>query len=152
MTDHTDPDTHSVYADATAMRGSGSAMIELEHVDKFFGDFQALADINLKVASQEVVVVIGPSGSGKSTMIRCINRLEEHDRGRIVVDGTEVSDDQLRAPTAASTVEADCPIRTASITVQRPVPFCPALSRIASTAGPPARSCAASTSAVISTR
>jgi general L-amino acid transport system ATP-binding protein len=82
-----------VFADATAMRGTGAPMIELEHVDKFFGDFQALRDINLKVAAQEVVVVIGPSGSGKSTMIRCINRLEEHDSGRIVVDGTELSND-----------------------------------------------------------
>jgi general L-amino acid transport system ATP-binding protein len=82
-----------VFADATAMRGTGVPMIELEHVDKFFGDFQALKDINLKVAGQEVVVVIGPSGSGKSTMIRCINRLEEHDAGRIVVDGTELSND-----------------------------------------------------------
>jgi general L-amino acid transport system ATP-binding protein len=91
----TQPDDQrpEVFADATAMRGTGSAMIELEHVDKFFGDFQALRDINLKVAGQEVVVVIGPSGSGKSTMIRCINRLEEHDSGRIVVDGTELSND-----------------------------------------------------------
>ena len=86
-------DAASVYADATAMTGSGDAMIELEGVDKFFGSFQALRNINVKVASQEVVVVIGPSGSGKSTMIRCINRLEEHDAGRIVVDGTELSND-----------------------------------------------------------
>ena len=82
-----------VFADATAMRGSGTAMIELEGVDKFFGDFQALSDINLRIGRQEVVVVIGPSGSGKSTMIRCINRLEEHDAGRIVVDGVELSHD-----------------------------------------------------------
>ncbi|MDH3705895.1 MAG: amino acid ABC transporter ATP-binding protein [Acidimicrobiia bacterium] len=68
-------------------------MIELEGVDKFFDDFQALKDINLKVGRQEMVVVIGPSGSGKSTMIRCINRLESHDAGRIVVDGTVLSDD-----------------------------------------------------------
>jgi len=86
-------DRAPVYADATEMTGSGEAMIELTHVDKFFGSFQALSDINVKVASQEVVVVIGPSGSGKSTMIRCINRLEEHDAGRIVVDGTELSND-----------------------------------------------------------
>ena len=83
----------AVYADATEMTGTGQAMIQLEHVDKYFGSFQALSDINVKVASQEVVVVIGPSGSGKSTMIRCINRLEEHDAGRIVVDGTELSND-----------------------------------------------------------
>jgi general L-amino acid transport system ATP-binding protein len=83
-----------VFADATQMMGSSSeVMIDVEAVDKFFGDFQALRNINMKVGKQEVVVVIGPSGSGKSTLIRCINRLEEHDRGRIVVDGVELSDD-----------------------------------------------------------
>jgi general L-amino acid transport system ATP-binding protein len=82
-----------VFADATHVAGTGEVMIELSGVDKFFGDFQALRDINLKVGRTEVVVVIGPSGSGKSTMIRCINRLEEHDAGRIVVDGTVLSDD-----------------------------------------------------------
>src|SRR5690606_40493672 len=81
----------TIFADATQV--SGDAVIEMEHVDKFFGDFQALRDINLRVGRQEVVVVIGPSGSGKSTMIRCINRLEEHDAGRIVVDGVELSND-----------------------------------------------------------
>ena len=80
-----------VFADAT--KAVGEVIIELEHVDKFFGSFQALKDISLKVGLQEVVVVIGPSGSGKSTMIRCINRLEEHDNGRIVVDGIELSED-----------------------------------------------------------
>ncbi len=82
----------AVFNDATAITTS-RVMIEIEHVDKLFGDFQALKDINLKVGAQEVVVVIGPSGSGKSTLIRCINRLEEHDAGRIVVDGTELSND-----------------------------------------------------------
>ena len=86
-------DDAAVFDDATAMTGTRDVMIEIEHVDKFFGDFQALKDINLKVGAQEVVVVIGPSGSGKSTLIRCINRLEEHDGGRIVVDGTELSND-----------------------------------------------------------
>ena len=62
-------------------------IILMEHVDKFFGSFQALKDINLVVARKEVVVVIGPSGSGKSTLIRCVNRLEKHDRFRVVVDG-----------------------------------------------------------------
>ncbi len=83
----------NVFSDATQMAGTGESMIELVGVDKFFGDFQALKDINMTVGKQEVVVVIGPSGSGKSTMIRCINRLEVHDSGRIVVGGIELSDD-----------------------------------------------------------
>jgi len=83
--------TPNVFADAT--QAKGEAVIELTDVDKFFGDFQALGNINMNVGSQEVVVVIGPSGSGKSTLIRCINRLEKHDRGTIVVDGIELSED-----------------------------------------------------------
>jgi general L-amino acid transport system ATP-binding protein len=73
--------------------GTGEPIITLSEVDKFFGDFQALKNINLVVGKQEVVVVIGPSGSGKSTMIRCINNLEQHTNGRIVVDGVELSED-----------------------------------------------------------
>jgi general L-amino acid transport system ATP-binding protein len=84
-------------ADLTALAskagGTGEAIIECEGVEKWFGRFQALSGIDLAVGRQEVVVVIGPSGSGKSTLIRCINRLEEHDRGRIVVDGTELTND-----------------------------------------------------------
>nr|WP_170313685.1 amino acid ABC transporter ATP-binding protein [Phytoactinopolyspora halophila] len=68
-------------------------MIRCETVDKWFGAFQALRQIDLVVGRQEVVVVCGPSGSGKSTLIRCINRLEKHDAGTIVVDGIELSDD-----------------------------------------------------------
>jgi general L-amino acid transport system ATP-binding protein len=83
----------SVQADATTTTGDGEMVIRVEHVDKFFGDFQALRDINVNVGAREVVVVIGPSGSGKSTLIRCINRLEEHDAGRIEVDGTELTND-----------------------------------------------------------
>ena len=83
----------SLRADALKPKGTGEPIITLEHVDKFFGDFQALKDINLVVGKQEVVCVIGPSGSGKSTLIRCINHLERHDKGRIVVDGTELSSD-----------------------------------------------------------
>jgi general L-amino acid transport system ATP-binding protein len=74
-------------------------MIRCEQVTKSFGDFVALRAVDLDVARTEVVVVIGPSGSGKSTLIRCINRLEKHDRGRITVDGTEMGDD-LRAISA----------------------------------------------------
>ena len=95
MTDATDkntPDSGEVFADATEI-ATGDVVIELDGVDKSFGDFQALKDIDLKVGRQEVIVIIGPSGSGKSTLIRCINRLEEHDAGRIVVDGIELSDD-----------------------------------------------------------
>jgi general L-amino acid transport system ATP-binding protein len=79
--------------EATVAGGTGETMIRLDDVDKWFGDFQALKDIDLVVGLQEVVVVCGPSGSGKSTLIRCINRLEKHDDGIIVVDGIELSED-----------------------------------------------------------
>jgi general L-amino acid transport system ATP-binding protein len=68
-------------------------IIELSNVSKSFGTFKALNSVSLKVMPGERVVVCGPSGSGKSTMIRCINRLEEHDEGVITVDGTEMNDD-----------------------------------------------------------
>jgi len=68
-------------------------VILCEGVRKSFGDFEALRGIDLAVKDREVIVVLGPSGSGKSTLIRCINRLEEHQAGRIVVDGIELSDD-----------------------------------------------------------
>ncbi len=67
-------------------------LIVLEAVNKHFGSFQALKDINLTVMPGEKIVVCGPSGSGKSTLIRCINRLEEHSDGRIIVDGHELTD------------------------------------------------------------
>src|SRR5262245_25264900 len=67
--------------------------IEMAGVHKWYGDFHVLRDINLRVTKGERIVVCGPSGSGKSTMIRCINRLEEHQQGRIVVDGTELTND-----------------------------------------------------------
>ena len=93
MTDHSNDEADAVFADATQVAGTGEVIIELEGVDKYFGDFRALNKIDMRVAKQEVIVIIGPSGSGKSTLIRCINRLEQHDRGRIVVGGIELSDD-----------------------------------------------------------
>ena len=66
-------------------------IIVLDNVCKYFGDFKALSDVNLSVQKGERIVVCGPSGSGKSTMIRCINRLEEHDSGRIFVAGKELT-------------------------------------------------------------
>lgn len=68
-------------------------IIEIIEMHKWFDDFHVLKNINLTVLSQERIVVCGPSGSGKSTMIRCINRLEEHQRGQIIVNGTELTRD-----------------------------------------------------------
>src|SRR5437879_13821728 len=73
--------------------GAGAPIIEMRHVHKWFGEFRVLTDINLDVGKGERVVVCGPSGSGKSTMIRCINRLEEHQQGQIVVAGIELTSD-----------------------------------------------------------
>ncbi len=72
---------------------STDVVIQMTGVHKWYGDFHVLKDINLSVHRGERIVVCGPSGSGKSTMIRCINRLEEHQKGQIVVDGIELSQD-----------------------------------------------------------
>jgi len=69
------------------------AIIRMQDVNKWFGKFHVLRNINLEVAPGERIVICGPSGSGKSTLIRCINRLEEHQQGRIVVEGTEITND-----------------------------------------------------------
>ena len=69
-----------------------STIIQMKEVNKWFGDFQVLKDINLEVSEKQKIVVCGPSGSGKSTLIRCINRLEEHQKGQIIVDGNELSE------------------------------------------------------------
>jgi len=69
------------------------SIIQIQKVNKWFGDFQVLKEIDLEVKEKEKIVVCGPSGSGKSTLIRCINRLEEHQKGTIIVDGTEISED-----------------------------------------------------------
>ena len=78
--------------------GTGSAdaiepIIRITNLNKWFGSFHVLRDVDLEVAPRERIVICGPSGSGKSTLIRCINRLEEHQRGSIVVDGTELTHD-----------------------------------------------------------
>ena len=78
------------------------AIIKIQNMNKWFGDFQVLKDINLEVEKNKKIVVCGPSGSGKSTLIRCINRLEEHQKGNIMVDGTELNEntkniEQIRA-------------------------------------------------------
>ena len=77
-------------------------IIQIKDVNKWFGDFQVLKNINLNVEKNKKIVVCGPSGSGNSTLIRCINRLEEHQKGSIVVDGTELTEEtknieQIRA-------------------------------------------------------
>jgi general L-amino acid transport system ATP-binding protein len=93
-------------AAAVRERGAGVSgsmpAIAIEGLDKWFGEFQVLKNINLNVAKGEKIVVCGPSGSGKSTLIRCINRLEEHQQGRITVNGVELTDnlkhiDQIRS-------------------------------------------------------
>ena len=68
-------------------------IIKINNMNKWFGDFQVLKDINLEVQQKQKIVVCGPSGSGKSTLIRCINRLEEHQEGNIIVDGNELTED-----------------------------------------------------------
>ena len=89
-------------ADVEQMEASGEHLqsavgdkdiIEIIGMHKWYGDFHVLKDINLKVKGQERIVICGPSGSGKSTMIRCINRLEEHQQGQIIVDGIELTND-----------------------------------------------------------
>ena len=72
---------------------NGEMCMSLRAVNKWFGQFHVLRDINLEVRTGEKLVICGPSGSGKSTLIRCINRLEEHQEGRIIVNGTELTDD-----------------------------------------------------------
>jgi general L-amino acid transport system ATP-binding protein len=72
---------------------TGDAIIEMVGMHKWFGEFHVLRDIDLTVKKQERIVICGPSGSGKSTLIRCINRLEEHQRGKIIVDGMELTND-----------------------------------------------------------
>lgn len=79
--------------DRSKMKISDEVAIEITAMHKWFGDFHVLKDINLNVRNGERIVICGPSGSGKSTLIRCINRLEEHQKGDIIVDGIELTGD-----------------------------------------------------------
>jgi len=79
--------------DTSKMRVSDEVAVDLIGVNKWYAEFHVLKDINLRVLKGERIVIAGPSGSGKSTMIRCINRLEEHQAGRIVIDGVELTAD-----------------------------------------------------------
>jgi general L-amino acid transport system ATP-binding protein len=88
-------DAISVHRDRMRVSDTDVA-IEIAAMHKWYGDFHVLKDINLKVMRGERIVICGPSGSGKSTLIRCINRLEDHQKGRIVVDGIELTDDLKR--------------------------------------------------------
>ena len=69
------------------------ALIQMHNVNKWYGKFHVLKNINLEVEQGERIVICGPSGSGKSTLIRCLNRLEEHQQGEIIIDGTELTSD-----------------------------------------------------------
>ncbi len=75
------------------MEVTDEVMIQVLNMHKWYGDFHVLKDINLTVNKGERIVICGPSGSGKSTLIRCINRLEEHQKGQIIVEGTELTSD-----------------------------------------------------------
>src|SRR3954451_7590541 len=87
----------AIHADRSKMHISQTDVaIEMIDVNKWYGDFHVLKNINLRVMRGERIVVSGPSGSGKSTMIRCINRLEEHQKGQIIVDGIELTNDIKR--------------------------------------------------------
>ena len=79
--------------DRSAMKVSDEVAIQITKMNKWYGAFHVLRDIDLTVQRGERIVICGPSGSGKSTLIRCINALEEHQQGKIVVDGTELSSD-----------------------------------------------------------
>jgi general L-amino acid transport system ATP-binding protein len=81
---------------STAVDPKAESAVQMIDVHKWYGEFHVLRDVNLNVRRGEKIVICGPSGSGKSTMIRCINRLEEHQKGRIIVDGIELTNDLKR--------------------------------------------------------
>ncbi len=91
MSESTSADTNGVVVESA--KDESEKIIRINHMHKWFGNFHVLRDINMEVAKGERIVICGPSGSGKSTLIRCINRLEEHQKGDIIVDNIELSDD-----------------------------------------------------------
>ncbi|EYR77620.1 ABC-type polar amino acid transport system ATPase component [Shinella sp. DD12] len=93
MTLQSNPSRAPQRASPSASMETANVLVELTDVSKWYGDFQVLRNIDLKVTKGERIVIAGPSGSGKSTMIRCINRLEEHQKGSISVDGIALTDD-----------------------------------------------------------
>ncbi|GMG83011.1 amino acid ABC transporter ATP-binding protein [Paralimibaculum aggregatum] len=93
MTEATADPATELRADRSRMRVSDEVAIQITNMNKWYGDFHVLRDINLTVYRGERIVICGPSGSGKSTLIRCINHLEEHQQGDIVVDGIELNSD-----------------------------------------------------------
>ncbi len=86
-------DTEKVDSAIKSAKDESEKVIKIAEMHKWFGDFHVLKNINLEVSKGERIVICGPSGSGKSTLIRCINRLEEHQRGSITVDNVELTDD-----------------------------------------------------------
>ncbi|WP_372892604.1 amino acid ABC transporter ATP-binding protein [Rhodosalinus sp.] len=105
MVDVPQPETDTLtQVDRSRMAVSDEVAIEIAEMNKWFGQFHVLRDIDLTVYRGERIVICGPSGSGKSTLIRCINALEEHQRGRIVVDGTELSSNVRNIDTIRSDV------------------------------------------------
>ena len=93
MSDTPSPSPASGAADHIASAKTSRVAVEMKGVNKWYGQFHVLKDVDLLVSQGERIVICGPSGSGKSTLIRCINRLEEHQRGSIVVDGVELDRD-----------------------------------------------------------
>lgn len=93
MTDYTEHSENAGKKDNAGRSEAPPAIVEITGLNKWYGDFHVLRDINLRVSKGEKIVICGPSGSGKSTLIRCINHLESHQQGRIVVDGTLLSQD-----------------------------------------------------------
>lgn len=96
QTDHLSVPEKLADVDRAKMTVGGDVCISMEKVNKWYGEFHVLKDIDMSICSGERIVICGPSGSGKSTLIRCLNRLEEHQQGRIEVNGIELNDDLKR--------------------------------------------------------